>query len=284
MYKKRIKDWAIDKNLKSEKPPASPRMKQQRNSPQSQPQSGISSAAIDGQRLSNYADSSPDPYQSFQYGTRPSAEEAMQRGYHTPTTTWPLQQPGDGQHWAGVGQSHGDGSYSSSLTQSGQAGGQPPSSILLGTIRDRFLEASDAISRHDTAVLFEILNPAYEAISSVSETETTQLLAVVVDVFQLLSTRPNHQDMLRQLLQYVFALIPAAGRRNQFLSTNSQVLTLMGQSGYASPSRVPSGTACGADSRPTASSHDYNYDYYEQPTAAGPASGNRSGGYCVHPY
>ena len=212
----------------------------------------------DAQELSNYVNSSSDLTQHFQYGSRPSAEDAAQGDYHTPTTMVPLQQLNDGQHWARTGQFHGDGSYTPSFARNRQLGEETRISSLLGSIWDRFLDASDAITRHDTAGLFEILNPAYEAISNVSETETTQLLALIVDLFQLLYRRPNHQDILRQLLHYVFALIPDAGRQNLFLSSNSQVLNLLGRRGYASPPGAPLDAAGGTDPRPTAPPNDYD--------------------------
>lgn len=270
MYKKRIKDWAIDKNLKSERPHASPRTRQQRDVPSESRPSSARSAAIGAQMLSITANSSPDPVQGFQYGTRPSAEGSTQGEYYTPGAMLPLQQ---GQYRADAGQSYGDYSYYSSISQGGQSGEQARNSVLLSSIRDRFLEASDAIARHDTTVLFEILNPAYEAISSVAETETAQLLTVVVDLFQVLSRRPNHQDMLRQLLHYVFALVPDAVRQNQFFSSNSQVLALLGQSGSAFPSSMSLDTAGGTNSRLAVPTQKYTY--YEQPSGAGSASGSR---------
>jgi hypothetical protein len=246
MYKKRIKDWAIDKNLKSEKPPGSPRTRHQRDSTQSQSGPGVSSAATDASELSNHVRSSPGPAHDFPYETHPAAGGIVQGEYHTCANTSAPQQP-----WTSGAQFHSEGSYTNSLAQSGHCSEQPRPSILLGSIRDRFLEASHAITRQDTAVLFEILNPAYEAISSVSEVESTQLLTLVADLFQLLYSRPNHQGMLRQLLGYVFALFPGAGHRNQFLSTNGQVLALLGRSGGydALVSNGPFDTAGGTDSR-----------------------------------
>lgn len=282
MYKKRIKDWAIDKNLKSDRPLTSPRSQQRRDATQEDSHSSVRGTAVDAPKTSHYVTSYPDFSQQVQYGSPPSAEEAMQRVYHTPGTMLPSQQPNDNQHWASVGRYHDKGSYSPSHSQSGQHGEQARNTGLLGSIQDRFLEASDAITRQDTAGLFEILNPAYESISSVSETEAPQLLAVVVEIFQLLYRRPNHQDMLRQLLQYVFALVPDAVRQNQFLSFNSQVLTLVGVPCHQSPFSMPLDTAVDTDSRSTVSRHDY--DYYEQPAGAGPAFDNRFGGTRSQPY
>lgn len=88
--------------------------------------------------------------------------------------------------------------------------------------------------------------------------------------------------MLRQLLQYVFALVPDAVRQNQFLSSNSQVLTLLGLSCHHSPLGVPLDTAVGTDPRSTVSRHDY--DYYEQASAAAPTYDNRFEGARTHPY
>lgn len=273
MYKKRIKDWAIDKNLKSEKPPGSPRRKQQRAAAQGESQSSVSSATIDTQRLRNHASSSPSHLvQGSPYGVRSSAEEATQSEYHAPATAVPLQQPSYSQPWTTAGRSHGDASFTHFSAHFGQSDEQARTSVSLSSIRERFLEASDAITRRDTAVLFEILNPAYEAISNVAETEPTQLLAVVVDLFQLLHRRPNHQDILKQLLHYVFALLPDAVRQNQFLSSNRQVLNLLGRRGYASPSRVPLDAEDRAGSRPPATSRENSYDYYAQPTGTGPTS------------
>lgn len=275
MYKKRIKDWAIDKNLKSEKPPGSPRRKQQRAAAQGESQSSVSSATIDTQRLRNHASSSPSHLaQGFPYGAPSSAEEATQSEYHAAATAVPLQQPSYSQPWTTAGRSHGDASFTHFSAHFGQSDEQARTSVSLSSIRERFLEASDAITRRDTAVLFEILNPAYEAISNVAETEPTQLLTVVVDLFQLLHRRPNHQDILKQLLHYVLALLPDAVRQNQFLSSNSQVLNLLGRRGYASPSRIPLDAEDRAGSRPTATSRENSYDYYAQPTGTGPASNN----------
>lgn len=275
MYKKRIKDWAIDKNQKSERPHASPRTRQHRDLPGESQSSSVRSAAIGAPQLSiSAASSSPGLVQSFQYDTRPSAEGAMQTGYHIPGTMLPSQQ--GQQQWTGASQPYSECPFTSSVSQQGQFGQQSRTSALLSSIRDRFLEASDAITRHDTAVLFEILNPAYETISSVAETETAQLLAVIVEIFQMLSRRPNHQDILRQLLDYTFALIPDAGRQNQFLSSNSQVLALLGQAGYASPSSgsMSLDTTGATASRLTVPPQ--NYGYYEQPARTGSASGSRS--------
>lgn len=282
MYKKRIKDWGIDKNLKSDKLLTSPRAQQRQDATQKDSQSGVRGTVVDAPNTNQYVESCPDFAQQFQYSSPPSAGEAMQREYHTPASMLPPQQPNNNQQWANAGPFHGDGSYSTSRSQIGQPSEQARTTILLGSIQHRFLEASDAITRQDTADLFAILNPAYEAISSVSETEATQLVAVVVDIFQLLYRRPNHQDMLRQLLQYIFALVPDAVRQNQFLSLNSQVLNLLGRSCDPSPCGVPLDTAGGTDSRPTVSGHDY--DYYEQPSGAGPAFDNRFGGTRTYPY
>lgn len=282
MYKKRIKDWGIDKNLKSDKLLTSPRTHQRRDATHDYSQSGVRGNAADARRISNYVESYPDLAHQPQYGTSSSAEDARQSEYHTPATTSAPLQHSAGHYWESAGQSYGDGSYSPSLAQIDQFDEQARTSALLDSIRDRFLGASDAITRRDTAGLFEILNPAYEAISNVSETEPTRLLDVIVDLFELLYRRPSHQDMLRQLLHYVFALVPDAARQNQFLSYNSQVLTLLGRSDHDSSFGVPSDTADSADSRPTASRHDY--DYYEQPSSAGPAFDNRFGGDCRHPY
>lgn len=282
MYKKRIKDWGIDKNLKSDKLSTSPRIHQRRDATPNDSQSSVRGTVAGAQKTSNYVEYCPDLAHQPQYGTSSSAEETRQREYQNPTTTLAPQQHGAGHYWASAGQSHGYGSsYSPSLAHSDQHEEQARSSYLLDSIRDRFLEASDAVTRRDTAGLFEILNPAYEAISNVSETEPTQLLAIVVDLFELLYRRPDHQDMLRQLLHYVFALVPDAVRQDQFLSYNSQVLTLLGRSGHDSPSGVQLDTAYSADSRPTASRNDY--DYYEQPSEAGPTFDNRTRGDCRHP-
>lgn len=283
MYKKRIKDWAIDKNLKSDRPLTSPRTQQRRDAMQKDSQSSVRGTMVDAPKTSHYVKTCPDLAQQLQYGSPPSAEEAMQRQYHTPTSMLPpQQQPNDNQYQASASRFHGDGFYSPSLSQSGQPDEQTRITVLLGSIQDRFLEASDAITRQDTTELFAILNPAYEAISSVSETEAPQLLAVVVDLFQLLYRRPNHQDMLRQLLQYVFALVPDAVRRDQFLSFNSQVLTLLGQSCHHSPFDVPLDTAGATSPRPTVRRSDY--DHYEQPSGAGAAFDDRFGGTRTHPY
>lgn len=262
MYKKRIKDWAIDKNLRSERPHAassSPRTKQQRHLPSESQSSSATSPAVGAQEpsLSAVDSSSGSLVHNFQYGTRPPAEGAAWSGYHTPGTIVPSQQ-GGGQHWAVPSQSN-------SSPQSRQCSGQAGTSPSLSSIRDRFLAASDAIARHDIAVLFEILNPAYEAISTVPETETTQLLAVIGDLFRILSRRPNHQDVLRQLLQYVFALVPDSWRQNEFLSTDSRVLALLGRSGYAFTSHMPLDTAGGINSGSTMPT--YSYGYYGQPQA-----------------
>lgn len=282
MYKKRIKDWGIDKNLKSDKLSTSPRIHQRRDATPNDSQSSVRGTVAGAQKKSNYVGYCPDLAHQPQYGTSSSAEEARQRECQNPTTTLAPQQHSAGHYWASAAQSHGYGSpYSPPLAQSDQLDEKARSSILLDSIRDRFLEASDAVTRRDTAGLFEILNPAYEAISKVSETEPTQLLAVVVDLFELLYRRPNHQDMLRQLLHYVFALVPDAVRQDQFLSYNSQVLTLLGQSGHDSAFDMPLDTADSADSRPAASRHDYNY--YQQPSEAGPAFDNGTRGDYRHP-
>ena len=282
MYKKRIKDWAIDKNLKSDKLPTSPRTRQRRDAAQSEPQSSVRGTLTDSQNISNYVNSCPYLTQQFQDGTLPSAEEAMQTEYRIPTTILPPQQDNDSSYWASAGQSHGDGSYPPSLSQSVQLAEQALTSDSLHIIRDRFLEASEAITRRDAARLFNILNPAYDAISNVAATEATQLLAVIVDLFELLYRRTDHQDMLRQLLHYVFALIPDAVRQDQFLSCNSQVLNLLGRSGYDSPFGVPLDMAGSAGSGPTASRLDN--DYYEQPSGAGLAFDSKFRGNLRHPY
>ncbi|KAG6356221.1 hypothetical protein INS49_015608 [Diaporthe citri] len=281
MYKKRIKDWGIDKNLKTDKLLASPRTQQRRDATQKGSQSGVRGTVVDAPNTNQYVEACSGFPQQFQHGSPPSAGEAMQREYHTPASMLPSQQPNDNQQWATAGRFHGDGSYSPWFSQSGQPSEKARTTVL-GSIQDRFLEASDAITRQDTAELFAILNPAYEAISSVSETEATQLVAVVVELFQLLYRRPNHQDMLRQLLQYVFALVPDAVRQNQFLSFNSQVLNLLGRPCHRPPLGVPLDTAGGTDSRPTVSGHDY--DYYEQHSGASPTFDNRFGGTRRHPY
>lgn len=282
MYKKRIKDWAIDKNLKSDKLLTSPRTRQRRDAVQSEPQSSVTGTVNDFQNTRDYVNSCPDPAQRSQYGTLPSAEEAMQTEYLMPTTMLLPQQSNDGHYWASADQCHGDSSCCPTLSQSAQLTEQARTSILLDGIRDRFLEASEAITQRDTARLFDILNPAYDDISHVSETEPTQLLDVIIILFELLYRRPNHQDMLRQLLHYVFALVPDAVRQNQFLSCNSQVLTLLGRSGYDSSFCVPLDAAASRASRPTASRLDY--DCYEQLSGAGLALDNRLGRDCRHPY
>lgn len=282
MYKKRIKDWAIDKNLKSDRPLTSTRTQQHREVTQNDPQSSVWGTVGDAQRTSNYVESYPDPAQNFQCGTLPSAEETTQREYYTPTTTLPPQQHNAGHYWASTSQPYPDGSYSSSPAQSFQLSEQARASALLGTVRDRFLEASDAITRRQTARLFEILNPAYEAMSNIAETEAAQLLATAVDLFELLYRRPNHQDMLRQLLQYLFALAPDAVRQNQFLSCDSQVLALLGRSSYDSAFSAPLDTAYVLESRPTASSQ--NHDYCEQRSEAGQAFDNSFGRGRRYPY
>lgn len=282
MYKKRIKDWAIDKNMKSDKPPTSPRTRQRRDATQQDSQPSVMGTVVDSQNMSNYANSCPSSAQQSQYGTLSSPGKAVQREYQTPTTM-PYPPPrNDDQCWASVDQFQNDDSYSPPLAQNRHYDEQPRTSALLGSIRDRFLEASEAITRRDTARLFEILNPAYEAMSKVAETEPAQLLAVVADLFGLLHRRPDHQDMLRQLLDYVLALVPDAVRQNQFLSCDSQVLNFLGRPGHDSVSSVPLGTAYGAGSRPTASPRDHGY--YAQPSEAGPAFDNNSGGDRRHPY
>lgn len=282
MYKKRIKDWAIDKNVKSDKPPTSPRTRQRRDATQKDSQPSIMGTVVDTQNTSNYANSCPSLAQQSQYGTLPPAGKAVQREYQTPTTMSSPQPRNDDQYWASVDQSQGDRSYSPSLAQNGHYAQQLQTSALLGSIRDRFLEASEAITRRDTARLFEILNPAYEAMSSVAETEPAQLLAVVADLFGLLHRRPDHQDMLRQLLHYVLALVPDAVRQNQFLSCDSQVLTFLGQPGHDPVSSEPLETSYESGSRPTASPRDYNY--YGQPSGAGPAFDSSSVEDRRHPY
>lgn len=283
MYKKRIKDWGIDKNLKSDRLSTSPRSNQRQGATHIEPRSSVRGTVSEAQRISSYVEYRPELAQQPQYGTLPSAEGAMQRQYHTPTSTFAAQQHNAGYCWASPGPSHADGSYSPSRAQSFEPAEQDRNSAaLLDGIRDRFLQASDAITRRDTAGLFDILNPAYEAISNVAETEADRLLDIIVDLFELLSRRPNHQDMLRQLLHYVFALIPDAVRQNQFLSCNSQVLTLLGRSDYDSQVRVPLDTAGGTGPRPTVSPH--NYDYYEQRSEAGPAFDSGFGGGHRHPY
>lgn len=283
MYKKRIKDWGIDKNLKSDRLSTSPRSNERQGATHIEPRSSVRITVSEAQKMNNYVEYRPDLAQQPQYGILPSAEGAMKREYHTPTSTFAAQQHNAGYCWASPGQSHADGSYSPSLAQSFEPAEQGRnSSVLLNGIRDRFLQASDAITRQDTAVLFDILNPAYEAISNVAETEADRLLDIIVDLFEMLYRRPNHQDMLRQLLQYVFALVPDAVRQNQFLSCNSQVLTLLGRSDYDSQFGAPLDTAGGTDSRPTVSPH--NYDYYEQRSGAGPAFDNGFGGNRRHPY
>ncbi|KAG8156936.1 hypothetical protein KVR01_013158 [Diaporthe batatas] len=286
MYKKRIKDWAIDKNHKSER---SPRTRQQRDLPGEPHSSSVRSVAIGPQRLRNPTfNPSPGPVQAYQYGTRPPAEGSTQRGYpnHTPGTMQPPQQ---GQpYWAaGTSQPNSDGyGYGSYHTcpfpQSGHASiseqprTSPPSSpssssaALLSSIRDRFLEASDAITRRDTtADLFGILNPAYEAISAVAASEagtsTEQLLAAVADLCRLLAGRPDHRDMLRQLLQYVLALVPGAARSGRFLSGDGVVLAVLGQAGGGGGG-MPSDTAV------PARDHDC-CEQQQQATGAGSASG-----------
>lgn len=283
MYKKRIKDWGIDKNLRSDRLSASPRSNQRRGATHIEPRSSVRGTVGEAQNMSNYVEYRPDLFRQPQYGTLPSAEGAIQREYHTPSSTSAAQQHNAGYCWASPGQSQADASYSPSLARSFESVEQDrSSSVLLDGIRDRFLEASDALTRRNTAGLFDILNPAYEAISNVAETEAARVLSVVVELFELLCRRPNHQDMLRQLLQYVFALVPDAARQNQFLSCNSQVLTLLGRSDYDSQFGAPLDTESGTNSRTTVSSH--NYHYYEQRSGAGPAFDNGFGGGRRHPY
>lgn len=283
MYKKRIKDWGIDKNLKSDRLSTSPRSNQRQGATHIEPRSSVRGTVGEAQKISNYVEYRPDLSQQPQYGTLPSAEGAMQREYHTPRATSAAQQHNTGYCWASPGPSYGDGSYSPSLAQSFELAEQDRnSSLLLDGIKDSFLQASDAITRRDTAGLFDILNPAYESISNVAETEADRLLDIIVGLFELLCKRPNHQDMLRQLLNYVFALVPDAVRQNQFLSCNSQVLTLLGRSDYDSQFGAPLDTESGTHSRSTVSPHNYNY--YEQRSGAGPAFDNGFGGDRRHPY
>ncbi|KAJ0108060.1 hypothetical protein J7T55_007179 [Diaporthe amygdali] len=280
MYKKRIKDWAIDKNLKSDNGLNAHRTKQQRYSTQDS-HFGVREPLADAQEISNYVRYSPDIAHRFQDGSLPSAEETMQREYSTPLTMLPTEQPNDDQYWASAGRFHEVTSFSSPLhAQSGQFGERDRASVLLYSIRHRFLEASDAMMRRDTARLFDILNPAYEAISEVAEAEAEQLLSVVAHLFELLHERPNHQDMLRQLLHYVFALIPDAVRQSQLLSRNSQVLALLGQSGYDSLFGVPLDLAGTTDSNAAAPRHGC----YEQPSEARPAFDTRFGGNYTYGY
>lgn len=283
MYKKRIKDWGIDKNLKSDRLSTSPRSNQRQGATHIEPRSSVRGTVSEAPRISSYVECRPDLAQQPQYGTLPSAEGAMQTEYRAPTSTFAAQQHNAGYRWASPGPSHADGSYSPSLAQSFEPAEQDQnSSVLLDGIRDRFLQASDAITRRDTAGLFDILNPAYEAISNVAETEADRLVDIIVNLFELLYRRPNHQDMLRQLLQYVFALVPDAVRQNQFLSCNSQVLTLLGRSDCDSHSGAPLDTESCTNSRTTVSSH--NYDYYEQRSGAGPAFDDGFGRGRRHPY
>ncbi|KAL1872735.1 hypothetical protein Daus18300_004281 [Diaporthe australafricana] len=269
MYKKRIKDWAIDKNLKSDRFLNTPRVRQQRDATHEESQPSVRDAVNDAQGTSNYIELHPLPARQFQDGILPPAGEDRQRRYTDPAVTLPPQQRNDVQRWSSASQFHDDNASSPSLPQDGQVGDQVRTWFLLSSIRHRFLAASDTILRRDTTRLFDILNPAYEAISELAETEAEELLSVVVDLFELLHRRSNHQDMLRQLLHYVFTLIPEAVRQNHFLSRNSQVLSLLKQPDSDSSTGVSLDLAGATDSTVAAPRRDC----YEQPCGAGPSIG-----------
>ncbi|KAI3400892.1 hypothetical protein diail_1583 [Diaporthe ilicicola] len=277
MYKKRIKDWAIDKNQKSDRAFNTPRTKQQRDATQSGSQCSVRGTADNSQEISNHIGYCSDPAQQPQDVVLPSSEEDMERRYTDPEVMLPPQQQDDGQYWSRASQSHDDDSFPASLSQNGQPADPVRASVLLSSIRHRFLAASDTVLRRDTARLFEILNPAYEAMSEVADTEAEQLLSVVVDLFELLHRRSNHQDMLRQLLHYVLALVPDAVRQNEYLSRDRQVLSLLEQSEPEHPVDVSLDPADG-----TVSGSRHNC--YEQAPGDGVVFDTRSGGECAYPY
>lgn len=271
MYKKRIKDWAIDKNLKSDKVLNTPRVKQQRDATHEDSQPNDGDAVVE---------LCPHRARQLQDGILPSVGEDRQRRYTDPAVTLHQQQRNDGQRWSSASQFHDDNAASVSLTRNEQVGDQVRTWFLLSSIRHRFLAASDTVLRRDTTRLFDILNPAYEAISELAETEAEKLLAVVVDLFELLHRRSNHEDMLRQLLHYVFTLVPEAVRQNHFLTRDSEVLSLLKQPGSESSTGVSWELAGGTDSTLAASRRDS----YEQPCGAGPVIDIKFEGDYTYPY